>query len=291
MFPRLLVIAAAVILSLYWNKETQCPVDTRNRWNWWIATAAVRMLLYTAIVLFIQQYEDWLNQPDNATIMRRMTYFRNITDALGIAWFLVGNIWVFGGDDCVTPGASPTYQLAVAFLIINYIQICLPCIIALLMIPVFCCCMPCLIRFLARFRHPNAPKGATDAIIASMPITIITDELISEEKTCPVCLSDMVVGEEARLLTCRHLFHKQCVDEWLRVNASCPTCRMNIITGLADGDVETSENQPSRAESVVGGISLHSDGPISTAVEVENVLVYLKYNIILVIEIIYYFVF
>jgi len=26
-------------------------------------------------------------------------------------------------------------------------------------------------------------------------------------------------------LTCKHLFHRACVDEWLHVNASCPTCR------------------------------------------------------------------
>jgi len=56
--------------------------------------------------------------------------------------------------------------------------------------------------------HNYFSQGATDAIINSMPITIITEEMISEEKTCPVCLSDMNVGEEARLLACRHLFHK-----------------------------------------------------------------------------------
>jgi hypothetical protein len=38
----------------------------------------------------------------------------------------------------------------------------------------------------------------------------------------------MIIGDEARVMECKHTFHKQCLDEWLRVNASCPTCRKSI---------------------------------------------------------------
>lgn len=66
-------------------------------------------------------------------------------------------MWLFGDDDnsCSHPGHSPVYNLCLSMLIINYVQICLPCIIAILLIPVFCFCMPCLIRILARLQDPR----------------------------------------------------------------------------------------------------------------------------------------
>lgn len=248
------VIAAIIVLSIYWNDDSVCSVDSRNKWDWWAALSALRMFVYTSIVLFMHVFRHWLEQSQNNNVLVQVSHFRNLVDAIGLIWFLVGNVWVFGEDNnCSNPQASPTYNLCMAMLIINYIQICLPCIIALCMIPVFCFCMPCLIRVLARLQNQNAPKGATDAIINLMPITIITEELVRDDKTCPVCLNDMVVGEEARLLTCRHLFHKQCVDEWLRVNASCPTCRMSIINVPASDDTEGGGSMGDSNIAVSGG--------------------------------------
>ena len=43
---------------------------------------------------------------------------------------------------------------------------------------------------------------------------------------CLVCLSDFEQGEECRLLGCRHVFHKDCVDQWIKVGRNaCPACR------------------------------------------------------------------
>ncbi len=75
-------------------------------------------------------------------------------------------------------------------------------------IPVFCFCMPCLIRFLARFQHLNAPKGAEDSIINTIPLISVTE---AESGTCPICLSDMNLGEQARNLPCHHIFHKNVI--------------------------------------------------------------------------------
>jgi hypothetical protein len=76
------------------------------------------------------------------------------------------------------------------------------------MIPIFCFCMPCLIRILARMQSNTAAKGATDTLINTLPIVEITERLLEEERTCPICLNEMAVGDEARSLPCRHLFHK-----------------------------------------------------------------------------------
>jgi hypothetical protein len=47
-------------------------------------------------------------------------------------------------------------------------------------------------------------------------------------ETCRVCIGDFENGESCRRLPCGHVFHAQCIDEWLRRCTDCPICRMNI---------------------------------------------------------------
>ncbi|KAL6623379.1 hypothetical protein ACP70R_033258 [Stipagrostis hirtigluma subsp. patula] len=43
---------------------------------------------------------------------------------------------------------------------------------------------------------------------------------------CTVCLADYADGDELRRLPdCRHAFHRQCIDQWLRRRPTCPVCR------------------------------------------------------------------
>ncbi|EMC93686.1 hypothetical protein BAUCODRAFT_76082 [Baudoinia panamericana UAMH 10762] len=44
---------------------------------------------------------------------------------------------------------------------------------------------------------------------------------------CLVCLCDFEVAEVCRkLVKCKHLFHKECIDQWLTQGRnSCPLCR------------------------------------------------------------------
>lgn len=229
------ILATLFVLALHWDDNRVCDADHRSRWKLWSLLSAVRMALFTSLVVIMHVLHNWLEERPSQLL--RITNFRNVTDALGLIWFVVGNMWLFGDDNtsCMTPQNSPIYQLCVALLVLNYIQICLPCIVAIMMIPIFCFCMPCLIRMLARLQDPRASKGATDEVISTLPLVSVTNETFSnvvtgsQDSTCPICLSEMAIGQEARLLNCKHIFHKSCVDEWLAVNASCPTCRQSIF--------------------------------------------------------------
>ncbi|KAL8999110.1 MAG: hypothetical protein Q9169_001998 [Polycauliona sp. 2 TL-2023] len=57
---------------------------------------------------------------------------------------------------------------------------------------------------------------------------------------CLVCLCDYEVGEEVRRLTkCDHLFHRECIDQWLTTGRnSCPLCRSQ---GVDEKTIDPSE--------------------------------------------------
>ncbi|KAK4483451.1 hypothetical protein RD792_010638 [Penstemon davidsonii] len=46
---------------------------------------------------------------------------------------------------------------------------------------------------------------------------------------CCICICAYEDGAELRELPCRHHFHSACIDKWLRINATCPLCKFNIL--------------------------------------------------------------
>lgn len=55
------------------------------------------------------------------------------------------------------------------------------------------------------------------------------DPLLNE--TCFICIDQYKCNELKRTLpSCKHCFHKKCIDKWLKKKASCPICRDNLIT-------------------------------------------------------------
>ena len=52
-----------------------------------------------------------------------------------------------------------------------------------------------------------------------------------------MCICDYEDNDRLRVLPCSHVFHADCVDQWLAVNATCPLCRKSIF--VPDSDVES----------------------------------------------------
>ncbi|XWS38234.1 hypothetical protein CRYUN_Cryun19dG0113400 [Craigia yunnanensis] len=98
-------------------------------------------------------------------------------------------------------------------------------------------------------QHPNLeisiPVGplrlAADAkdldgpTIEAYPITLLGESRRlprPNDNTCPICLCDYQAKETLRTIPdCNHYFHAPCIDEWLKLNATCPLCR-NFTEGL-----------------------------------------------------------
>ncbi|CAO2819213.1 unnamed protein product [Amaranthus hypochondriacus] len=71
--------------------------------------------------------------------------------------------------------------------------------------------------------------GLDQPTIESYPKTILGESKRlpkPSDSTCPICLSEYQPNETLRSIPdCNHYFHADCIDEWLRMNATCPLCR------------------------------------------------------------------
>ncbi|THH28025.1 hypothetical protein EUX98_g6165 [Antrodiella citrinella] len=52
---------------------------------------------------------------------------------------------------------------------------------------------------------------------------------------CLICLDDYEPEQNVRVMTCRHAFHKDCVDKWLQIGRNnCPACRSKGVSTSND---------------------------------------------------------
>ncbi|CAI9291106.1 unnamed protein product [Lactuca saligna] len=76
--------------------------------------------------------------------------------------------------------------------------------------------------------QPPSTTGLDRLTIESYPKTLWGENrnLPNNDPTCAICLSDYEPKEAIRTIPeCNHYFHADCVDEWLKLNATCPVCR------------------------------------------------------------------
>jgi E3 ubiquitin-protein ligase ATL41 len=90
----------------------------------------------------------------------------------------------------------------------------------------------------------NAAYGLDDKALRALPVfTCESNEqagkggVPAEPVRCAVCLGPMVDGELGKLLpACRHVFHVECIDSWLRMSATCPVCRTTAAADAPSGE-------------------------------------------------------
>ncbi|KAL4352060.1 hypothetical protein GQ457_06G039430 [Hibiscus cannabinus] len=87
--------------------------------------------------------------------------------------------------------------------------------------------------------NPTEPiRPSIDVELKHIPVLIYGESMqpscsdtISEGDQCAICLEEYVHGERVRVLPrCKHMFHKECIEEWLEVpSLHCPICRDGVL--------------------------------------------------------------
>uniref|UniRef100_UPI00398F525D E3 ubiquitin-protein ligase DZIP3-like isoform X2 n=1 Tax=Pristiophorus japonicus TaxID=55135 RepID=UPI00398F525D len=50
-----------------------------------------------------------------------------------------------------------------------------------------------------------------------------------EEDPCVICHEELVPPKDCYVLECKHIFHKKCIDYWLKEQSTCPICRILVL--------------------------------------------------------------
>ena len=74
----------------------------------------------------------------------------------------------------------------------------------------------------------NVSKGLSAQQFEKLPITKYKKEKYSENFQCIICMEEFNEGEKVKLLPCGHIFHPNCIKEWLMKQKSCPFCKSEI---------------------------------------------------------------
>ncbi|KAJ8471032.1 hypothetical protein OPV22_025375 [Ensete ventricosum] len=187
-------------------------------------------------------------------------HFKMALDFFFAVWFVVGNVWVFGGHSS-SHDAPNLYRLCIVFLAFSCIGYALPFILC----AIICCCLPCIVSIMGFREDINHGRGATQESINALPtykfktkrrknrgdkeinldnqgnggiLAAGTDKeriVSAEDAVCCICLAKYVDNEELRELPCTHFFHKECVDKWLKINALCPLCKTEVGDTTSSG--------------------------------------------------------
>ncbi|RDX80191.1 E3 ubiquitin-protein ligase ATL6, partial [Mucuna pruriens] len=91
-------------------------------------------------------------------------------------------------------------------------------------------------------RSRRAARGLDPEVIQTFPILEYSEVKIhkigKEALECAVCLCEFEDTETLRLIPkCDHVFHPECIDEWLASHTTCPVCRANLVPTEAEGAV------------------------------------------------------
>ncbi|VFQ88481.1 unnamed protein product [Cuscuta campestris] len=104
--------------------------------------------------------------------------------------------------------------------------------------------------------NPTGPPPAPEFIIDAIPKIQISESHLINDKACSVCLEEFEVGEEARELPCKHIYHSECIVPWLRLHNSCPVCRNDVDENIAEN--ETAETTQSSDRNDVATNNIHN---------------------------------
>ena len=78
--------------------------------------------------------------------------------------------------------------------------------------------------------NENLGNGVDPSIINNLPSSKLKDisKLDDDKKNCIICLEDFRIDDEVIFLPCLHIFHRDCIIEWLKNHDDCPVGKNKV---------------------------------------------------------------
>ena len=74
----------------------------------------------------------------------------------------------------------------------------------------------------------NVKKGFSDKEKYNLPVVVYSKKWFKNQDNCIICLNDFKEKEKVMKLGCDHIFHVDCLNDWLENNKQCPLCKKDI---------------------------------------------------------------
>lgn len=78
----------------------------------------------------------------------------------------------------------------------------------------------------------NSAPPTSQATLRTLPrIKVSANDIEKNESNeCSICLDELILGQPALRIPCGHLYHEDCVNDWLKKSNECPVCRFELPT-------------------------------------------------------------
>ena len=82
--------------------------------------------------------------------------------------------------------------------------------------------------------NSNGPPPAKPYLLEVLPRIIVNEQDVATHEECAICKQDLEVNRPVLRLPCAHLYHEDCIEDWLlNLNCSCPMCMWEFPTDNA----------------------------------------------------------
>lgn len=208
-------VASVVILARDGDDHT-C---NNNFVTTWLIVTTARL----GASLMISAATYYLAANPTHSSLNSINQLNNIIGIFTLVWTIIGLNYLDEWKSCASP---PLYRMNLAHCIIFFAAVCLPCLVLLVLIPIFLCCPTLILTYVAN-TSPAPPVSEQD--LQTLPErNFSASQATSTNTACPICIVDFSEGERVLELSCKHLYHRDCITPWLRIHNTCALCRQTV---------------------------------------------------------------
>ena len=66
-------------------------------------------------------------------------------------------------------------------------------------------------------------------VVEKIKSNTVDPNIVAKGSCCSICLDDFDETRDIVYLDCQHIYHEDCIIEWINKDPSCPLCRTNSL--------------------------------------------------------------